>query len=143
MGRLASSRVTTPVRENPAIPCQSGSANTQTSTIFVIFIIDILFDISPGTRPNHCDGARLLAEMRLPCHRKIWKAQTQWEWEWEYTAQYESKYQRLTFGDLLQHGKEDGSTGNLLDDWLANVDDLGTLIVAVASLLEADGYTMA
>jgi hypothetical protein len=81
--------------------------------------------------------------MRLPCHRKIWKAQTQWEWEWEYTAQYESKYQRLTFGDLLQHGKEDGSTGNLLDDWLANVDDLGTLIVAVASLLEADGYTMA
>jgi hypothetical protein len=81
--------------------------------------------------------------MGLPCHKKIWKAQTQWEWECEYTAQYASQYQRLTIGDLLQHGKEDGSTGNLLDDWLANVDDFGTLIVAVASLLEADGFSMA
>lgn len=47
------------------------------------------------------------------------------------------------FGDLLQHGEKDGSAGNLLDDWLANVDDFGTLIVATASLLEEDGYTMA
>ncbi|PQE26034.1 C6 finger domain-containing protein [Rutstroemia sp. NJR-2017a BBW] len=112
-------------------------------TIFLLLIISLLFDLSPGTQQNCCDGARLLTEMGLPCHKNIWKAQTQNEWEWEYTAQYASKYQRLTFGDLLQHGKEEGSAGNVLDDWLANVDDFGNVIVAVVSLLEVDGYTMA
>ncbi|KAM3076032.1 hypothetical protein ACMFMG_006455 [Clarireedia jacksonii] len=112
-------------------------------TIFVLFIIDILFDISPGTQPYCCEAARHLAQMPLPCHKNIWRSQTELEWEWEYTAHCASKYQRLTFSNLLQHGEEDGSAGNLLDDWLANMDDFGTLIVSVASLLEADGYTMA
>ena len=91
-----------------------------------------------------CNSARYLAEMFLPCTKGLWSAQTKSEWEREYTAQsnLESKNNnhRLTFGNLLQHDVEVSPFGRLLDLWLAQVDDFGTLVMAFASLLEGGEY---
>lgn len=100
-------------------------------------MIDILFDISAGA---DCDGQRHLAEMLLPCTKNLWFARTRSEWEKEYTLQSKSQsynnQRRLNFGDLSQNDIEASPFENLLDRWLAQVDEFGTLIMAAAKLSE-------
>ena len=76
--------------------------------------------------------------MCLPCPKGLWSAQTKTEWEREYTAQSNLESQnnnhRLTFGNLLQHDVEVSPFSRLLDRWLSQVDDFGTLVMAFAKL---------
>ena len=108
------------------------------STLLVLFMVDIFFDISPAGAD--CDSPRHLAEMLLPCTKNLWSARTRSEWKKEYTSQSRlqsyNDYRRLTFGNLSQHDLEDSPCGDLLDHWLAQVDELGTLIMAAAKLSE-------
>jgi hypothetical protein len=82
--------------------------------------------------------------MFLPCPKGLWSAQTKSEWEREYIAQSNLESQnnnhRLTFGNLLQQDAEVGPFSRLLDLWLAQVDDFGTLVMAFASLSEGGEY---
>ena len=75
--------------------------------------------------------------MCLPCPKGLWSAQTKTEWEREYTAQSNLESQnnnhRLTFGNLLQHDVEVSPFSRLLDRWLSQVDDFGTLVMAFAN----------
>ena len=100
-------------------------------------MIDILFDISTGT---NCESQKHLAEMLLPCSKTLWCARTRSEWEREYTLQSKSpnynNQRRLNFGDLSQNDIEASPFENLLDRWLSQVDEFGTLIMAAAKLSE-------
>ena len=64
------------------------------------------------------------------------------DWEREYVAQQsQNKHQqRLTLGDLLRHDGDVSPFGNPLDQWLAQVDDFGTLVMAAASLFDNGEY---
>ncbi|KAH6683376.1 hypothetical protein B0J14DRAFT_575845 [Halenospora varia] len=112
-------------------------------TIFVIFIVDFLFDISAGTI-NGCDGPAHLGQMRLPCSKKLWKAKTKSEWEKEYVAQMnlqrQSDQEHPTFTDLIKHDVDVSSFGNSLDRWMREVDDFGMLVVSAASLADEIGF---
>jgi hypothetical protein len=82
--------------------------------------------------------------MYLPCPKSLWNAQTKTEWEREYTVQSNLESQnnnhRLTFGNLLQHDVEVSPFSRLLDSWLAQVDDFGTLVMAFANLSAGGEY---
>jgi hypothetical protein len=94
----------------------------------VLFLIDILFDISSLLHPYKCDGSELLG-MALPCGRDLWHASSTVEWESEYARRRVSK--QLTYGDLLNNRLR---TDGALDSWLEQLDDFGTLVMAAASL---------
>jgi hypothetical protein len=105
-------------------------------------MVDFLFDISAGTRLAPCNTIKDLTETLLPCTKNLWVAQTESKWQREYTTelslQRQSKDQLPKFGDLLRHEVETGHMDSSLNRWLAQLDELGTLIVAAANLSE--GY---
>lgn len=107
------------------------------STILLIFIIDFLFDMTPATHGHKCSDNPDLWEMLLPCPKSLWTASTQFEWERNYTLQ-RVKQKRInrqgpTFGDMLRHNA-DSHSENLVDDWLADMDEFGTLVMAAANV---------
>lgn len=70
--------------------------------------------------------------MTLPCGRKLWRATTSAEWEKEYASKGDSvREKQLTYGDLLNHRSR---PDRILDSWLSQLDDFGTLVMAAASL---------
>jgi hypothetical protein len=105
-------------------------------------MVDFLFDISAGTTHSPCNTIKDLTETLLPCTKNLWAAQTESEWQREYTSQLSfqrrDNHPHPTFGDLLRHGGDAGHMEGSLNRWLAQLDDLGTLVVAAANLSE--GY---
>jgi hypothetical protein len=105
-------------------------------------MVDFLFDISAGTTHSPCNTIKDLTETLLPCTKNLWIAQTESEWRREYKVQLslqrQGEVQHPLFGDLLRHEVESNHMESSLNRWLAQLDELGTLVVAAASLSE--GY---
>ncbi|KAF2669837.1 hypothetical protein BT63DRAFT_423815 [Microthyrium microscopicum] len=111
-------------------------------TISALFIIYFLFEMAPGT--SNCpsglgdsgfDSAKHWSEMLLPSSKGLWQAQTRAQWEQEYRAS--NNDQRSTFGELLTHDDVQSQSAGLLDRWMGQVDEFGTLVIAAASLADA------
>jgi hypothetical protein len=103
-------------------------------TISALFIIDFLFDISPGMNNAHCNSVKHWSEMLLPSSKQLWTAKTRFQWEQEYRALDNDR--RPLFVDLLKHDSVDSKRGKLLEQWMAQVDEFGTLVINAASLAE-------
>jgi hypothetical protein len=105
-------------------------------------MVDFLFDISAGTAHAPCNTIKDLTETLLPCTKNLWEARTESEWRREYSAhlilQRQENVRPPIFGDLLRPEAEESHVENSLDRWLAQLDELGTLVVAAARLSE--GY---
>jgi hypothetical protein len=99
-----------------------------------IFIVQSLFDITPGLGNKECKGAKLWTEMLLPAAKELWQAQNQTQWEDAY--QNSKRDRRPTFGELLRHDDLHGQACDLLNSWMGQVDDFGTLVIGAASLAE-------
>jgi hypothetical protein len=102
-------------------------------TLSTLFIIRFLFDISPGT--GECNSVMYWSEMLLPSAKQLWQARTRTQWEQEYRAL--NKDQRPIFGELLRHDDLSGQSSGLLDTWMGQVDEFGTLVIGAASLADA------
>lgn len=139
MEDLDPSGVVTPVRHICPLTSKAHSEAIYTdwrlmwihSTIIVLFLVDLLFDVSSSLPAYRCDGS-MLAGLALPCARRLWRATTSAEWKKEYTVRGDGGTGRqLTYGDLLNSRcKPDRA----LDSWLSQLDDFGTLVMAAASL---------
>jgi hypothetical protein len=100
-------------------------------TIAALLIIELLFDISPGMINGRCNILALWPDMLLPCSQQLWEAKTQAEWTQHYDLLGDK---RPYYGELLQHEYLDNSRSSLLDQWMANVDDFGKLVINIASV---------
>ena len=107
--------------------------------MIVILFIERLFDIRAGLPNFDCDGT-YLRSMTLPCSRKLWNAGNEDTWEAEYLADSHAHSQGGSFRykDLINLNSLTNTSQDLLetplDGWLAQMDDLGTLVVAAASI---------
>jgi hypothetical protein len=81
---------------------------------------------------HKCDGS-LLAGLPLPSGRGLWRASNRADWETQYKVQRDKADTRLhmTCGDLMDSHRV---TEGCLDQWLSQIDDFGSLVVAAASL---------
>jgi hypothetical protein len=104
-------------------------------TLSTLFIINFLFDIAPGTSSSNCDSVKYWSEMLLPSTKQLWQARTGTQWEQEYRAL--NSDQRPMFGELLKHDDLQSQTSGLLDSWMGQVDEFGTLVIGAASLADA------
>ncbi|KAL3417105.1 C6 finger domain [Phlyctema vagabunda] len=106
-------------------------------TFITIFLVDLLYDITPGILPYKCDGSEF-AQMILPCSRKMWRSSTRAEWEREFTAEYKNLdgASCLTYGDIRTSRLEMDfiNFGDRLNNWMGQADEFGSLVVAAASL---------
>lgn len=111
------------------------------STIYTIFIVDFLFDLSAGTSSadDACDGPGHLLHMRLPCSKTLWQAKTREEWEKEYEAE-KGRAQETKFIDLVKYDAEADACKASLNKWMSQVDDFGSLVVSAASLADDCGF---
>ncbi|KAH8684915.1 hypothetical protein BGZ60DRAFT_398670 [Tricladium varicosporioides] len=105
-------------------------AESTRRTIVVLCLVDALFDISSVLTQYKCDGS-VLAGMALPCGRDLWRATNSSEWKRNYAARIDEK--QLTYGDLLFARFR---TDAMIDAWLSQLDDFGTLVMAAASLTQ-------
>jgi hypothetical protein len=103
-------------------------------TIAALFIIEFLFDITPGMGSNRCDSGKLWSEMLLPSAKPLWEAKTREGFEREYRAL--GGDERPFYGELLRHSELRGARAQLLDRWMTQVDEFGTLVINVASVAE-------
>ncbi|CZR68147.1 uncharacterized protein PAC_18046 [Phialocephala subalpina] len=101
-------------------------------TVTVLCLIELLFEVYSVIGLHKYDG-NLLAGLSLPCGRNLWKASTRTEWETEYTTQRDRAVgtRNFTFKDLTSPQFQAEGT---LDSWLTQLDDLGNLVVAAASI---------
>jgi hypothetical protein len=101
----------------------------------VIFLIELLYELSSAISSFKCNARPLLAKMTLPSRKSLWNAPSRSEWEEEYIARPDglsmNTGKHLTYGDLLE--ARFGTDGSL-DSWLVELDEFGTLIMAAASL---------
>lgn len=120
---------------SPARPniCGWVMAESLRRTVAALFIIELLFDISPGMIHGRCNSLTLWSEMLLPCSKQLWEATTQAIWTQRYDVLGD---ERPYFGELLQHQRLNYARSNLLDQWMANVDDFGELVIKIASVVE-------
>ncbi|KAK4502241.1 hypothetical protein PRZ48_005666 [Zasmidium cellare] len=120
---------------SPARPsvCDWVMAESLRRTIAALFIIELLFDISPGVINRRGNGPAMWSEMLLPCSRQLWEARTEAEWTQRYDLLGD---ERPYYGELLQHEYLDCDRSSLLDRWMANVDDFGRLVINIASVAE-------
>lgn len=119
-----------PVR--PSV-CDWVTAESLRRTIAALFIIERLFDISPGMINGRCNSLAMWSEMLLPCSQQLWEAKTQAEWTQRYDLLGD---ERPYYGELLQHEYLDCARSSLLDRWMASVDDFGKLVINIASVAE-------
>jgi hypothetical protein len=115
-----------PVR--PSV-CDWVTAESLRRTIAALFIIERLFDISPGMS----NSLAMWSEMLLPCSQQLWEAKTQAEWTQRYDLLGD---ERPYYGELLQHDYLDCARSSLLDRWMASVDDFGKLVINITSVAE-------
>ncbi|OKL57466.1 hypothetical protein UA08_06932 [Talaromyces atroroseus] len=108
-------------------------------TVFIIFIISSLFDVSVGLDHQACGSAGYLAEMPLPSTKSMWNSSTEADWTQEYMLSpvQSDLDQLLLFRDLLSQPNYNDENnisegGWMLDYWLTNVDEMGTLVVTAA-----------
>jgi hypothetical protein len=123
---------------DPTIPVRPSiygwvMAESLRRTIAALFIIELLFDISPGMINGRCNSLALWSEMLLPCSQQLWEAKTQAEWTQRYDLLGD---ERPYYGELLRHEHLDYARSSLLDRWMANVDDFGKLVINIASVAE-------
>lgn len=99
---------------------------------------------------NACGSAEYLAKMPLPSTKSMWNSHTELDWTQEYMlSPVQSDSQRLLmFQDLVSYQTynerttqisnvndtlpSDDGGGLELDQWLAHVDEIGTLVVTAA-----------
>jgi hypothetical protein len=104
-------------------------------TIATLFIIEFLFDISAGIGTDRCDTVKHWSEMLLPSAKSLWEAKSTQVFERELRAF--GGDERPFYGELLRHAELDSARSQLLDRWMGNVDEFGTLVINVASVAEA------
>lgn len=106
--------------------CFSLTATCRTLT--VVLLVDLLFDMS-SCFPVY---GSLIDLVSLPCPKALWEASTEAEWERQYIAMCEreddKKFQ--TYADLMRDHRVEGA----FDKWLSQLDSLGTVVMAAASL---------
>lgn len=112
------------------------------STVYTIFIVDFLFDLSAGTVSAYdaCDASRHLLHMRLPCSKTLWQAKTREEWGKEYEAEKGLQARETKFFDLVRYDAEADACKASLNSWMSQVDDFGSLVVSAASLADDCGF---
>ena len=98
----------------------------------MLFLIDLVFDVY-SILPHHACGGGRLVHIALPCSRDLWGASTKAQWERAYLANSVEiiTKEQLTYGDLL---KLRFNPNTALNNWLSQLDDFGTLVMAAASL---------
>lgn len=101
-------------------------------TIAALLIIEFLFDFSPGMGKASCNSTKIWSKMLLPGAKQLWEAKTRSDWEREYRAL--GNDQRPLYGELLKHDHLNSVRGGLLDRWMAQVDEFGTVVINVASV---------
>ncbi len=101
-------------------------------TITALFIIEFLFDLSPGMGNVDCNSAKYWSEMLLPSAKQLWAAKTRSQWERVY--QELNNDRRPTFGELLKHNSVDSRRDDLLETWMGQVDEFGALVINAAVL---------
>jgi hypothetical protein len=116
-----------------------------------------LFDASAGLDYKACGCAEYLSGLALPSTKSMWSSRTSIEWEQEYMGSpVQSDFggkpnQVLTFGDLILQQNNDiehdsainselAGGGSMLDQWLARVDEVGTLVISAAKFSEETFY---
>ncbi|KAF3395140.1 hypothetical protein DPV78_008583 [Talaromyces pinophilus] len=116
-----------------------------------------LFDTSAGVDYKACGCAEYVSGLALPSTKSMWNSRTGSEWEQEYVGSpVQSDFggkpnQVLTFGDLLLQQNSDieydsdingnlAGGGLMLDQWLARVDEVGTLVMSAAKFSEETFY---
>ncbi|KUL90096.1 hypothetical protein ZTR_02981 [Talaromyces verruculosus] len=126
-------------------------------TLFIIIIVLSLFDTSAGVDYKACGCAEYVSGLALPSTKSMWNSRTGSEWEQEYVGSpVQSDFggksnQVLTFGDLLLQQNSDieydsdingnlAGGGLMLDQWLARVDEVGTLVMSAAKFSEETFY---
>jgi hypothetical protein len=74
----------------------------------------------------------LIDLVSLPCGKALWEAPTEAEWEKQYKAMCdrEGGKKLQTYADLMRDHRVEGA----FDDWLSQLDTLGTVVMAAASL---------
>lgn len=106
-------------------------------TIIVLFLVDLLFDLSVGAASYGyiCDGSQF-SRMTLPSARNVWRASSQSEFEYAFSTQPNGLglSNHLTYKDLLKFQYQMDSADDRLDNWLSSVDEFGTLVMAATSL---------
>ncbi|KPI44255.1 uncharacterized protein AB675_8656 [Cyphellophora attinorum] len=114
-------------------PCGWIIAESLRRTIATLFIVELLFDISPGMIHGRCNSLALWSAMLLPCSQQLWEAETQLEWTQRYDTLGD---ERPYYGELLHHETLDCARSGLLEGWMANVDDFGKLVINIACVAE-------
>lgn len=105
-------------------------------SIHTILIVDcVAHDILQQGKVG-CATTRDWFGVRLPCSRYLWEARSLTEWMEEWDEWREEPI--LTFGDLVWSSQvQYGSHKRALERWMGEADELGTLLVTVAGVLEA------
>jgi hypothetical protein len=99
------------------------------------FLIGCVICIKTGTR---CDPMQTYRSIPLPSTKTIWEASTQSAWEVEYEANRVHQASGLVFlGDLIDAQNASYSLANRqkLDRWNAGVDNLGSLLNLVGTMV--------
>ena len=104
-------------------------------TISGLFIIEYLFDLAPGMGAQRCDSIKFWSEMLLPSSKALWEAVSELEWERAYAVSDNDR--RPYYGELMRHEQLVRGRAQLLDRWMSEVDDFGTLVINAASIAEA------
>jgi hypothetical protein len=105
--------------------------------VILVLIIHI-FNIEHAPGLPQCGG---LAEVSLPCSKKLWQDSDRASWEVEYRRQYLNDRRRWrdpTYGDLLPECQDEGRGGSHradLSEWFISMDEMGTLVTMAVSTL--------
>jgi hypothetical protein len=105
-------------------------------TVTILFLIHLLFDISPGQRVKALAG---LSALPLPAHKSLWKASTECEWIERYDQILRKREGRryLSYGDLVFLGKGESGSGDMrirdLNEWFLGLDEFGILVMMAAT----------
>ncbi|KAF2481116.1 hypothetical protein BDY17DRAFT_182957 [Neohortaea acidophila] len=105
-------------------------------SIHTILIVDCIAQCISEHNKVGCATEHDWFGVRLPCSRYLWEARSPAEWmeaceEWR-------EEPTLTFGDLVWSSQaQEGRHKRALERWMGEADELGTLLVTVAGVLEA------
>ena len=99
------------------------------------FLIGCVVCVKTGIR---CDPSQSYRTIPLPSPKSLWEAHTQSAWESEYEASRICQISGLvTLGDLidLQQSAYTPSDARKLDQWNAGIDNLGSLLNLVRTMV--------
>ncbi len=99
------------------------------------FLIGCVICVKTGIT---CDPSLSYRDLPLPGLKSLWEATSQSAWELEYEASRDLQASGLeTLGNLIDAQKSSHSTSNAqkLDKWNAGVDNLGSLLNLVGTMV--------